>query len=143
VPNPLTSFVGRDRDVTGVRKNLAAGRLVTLTGPGGVGKTRLAAEACGSLDAIASFVALAPVTDPSEAPSTRAASTLRGLGKPRAANSARRPSRPPTSAAALSPTTKRPLWPPPRSRARSKPCYVGSAAGSSCADLGIHRVTAA
>jgi predicted ATPase/DNA-binding SARP family transcriptional activator len=66
VPNPLTSFVGRDRDVTGVRKNLAAGRLVTLTGPGGVGKTRLAAEACGSLDAIASFVELAPVTDPSE-----------------------------------------------------------------------------
>ncbi len=34
VPNPLTSFVGRDRDVTSVRKNLAAGRLVTLTGPG-------------------------------------------------------------------------------------------------------------
>ena len=66
VPNPLTSFVGRDRDVTGVRKNLAAARLVTLTGPGGVGKTRLAAEACGSLDATAWFVELAPVTDPSE-----------------------------------------------------------------------------
>jgi hypothetical protein len=66
VPNPLTNFVGRDREVSGVRKNLAAGRLVTLTGPGGVGKTRLAAEACGSLDAIAWFVELAPVTDPSE-----------------------------------------------------------------------------
>ncbi len=64
MPNLLTSFVGRDRDVTGVRKNLAAARLVTLTGPGGVGKTRLAAEACGSLDAAAWLVELAPVTDP-------------------------------------------------------------------------------
>jgi len=66
VPNPLTSFVGRDREISGVRKNMAAARLVTLTGPGGVGKTRLAAETCGSLDVAAWFVELAPVTDPSE-----------------------------------------------------------------------------
>ena len=39
-----TSFVGRDPDVVAVLKQLAAERLVTLTGPGGVGKTRLAAE---------------------------------------------------------------------------------------------------
>ena len=39
------SFIGRDQDVAGVLKQLAAERLVTLTGPGGVGKTRLAAEA--------------------------------------------------------------------------------------------------
>jgi predicted ATPase/DNA-binding SARP family transcriptional activator len=44
VRKPLTSFVGRDEDVARVRKMLAEGRLVTLTGPGGAGKTRLAIE---------------------------------------------------------------------------------------------------
>src|SRR5215813_7496687 len=44
VRRPLTSFVGRDEDVARVRKMLADGRLVTLTGPGGAGKTRLAIE---------------------------------------------------------------------------------------------------
>ena len=47
-------------------KNLRAARLVTLTGPGGVGKTRLATEASGRLDVTAWFVPLAPVTDPAE-----------------------------------------------------------------------------
>jgi DNA-binding SARP family transcriptional activator len=37
--SPLTSFVGRDEDVPRVLKNVRAARLVTLTGPGGVGKT--------------------------------------------------------------------------------------------------------
>jgi predicted ATPase/DNA-binding SARP family transcriptional activator len=69
VPSPLTSFVGRDEDIARVLKNLRAARLVTLTGPGGVGKTRLAAEAPGQLDAAAWFVPLAPVTDPAEVPS--------------------------------------------------------------------------
>lgn len=41
---PLTSFVGRDADVTRVRELLASARLVTLLGPGGAGKTRLAVE---------------------------------------------------------------------------------------------------
>jgi predicted ATPase/DNA-binding SARP family transcriptional activator len=63
---PLTSFVGRDDDVSRVLKNLRAARLVTLTGPGGVGKTRLATEASARLDAAAWFVPLAPVTDPAE-----------------------------------------------------------------------------
>ena len=44
VRKPLTSFVGRDEDVARVQKMLAEGRLVTLTGPGGAGKTRLAIE---------------------------------------------------------------------------------------------------
>src|SRR5262249_23225583 len=44
VRKPLTSFIGRDEDVTRVLKMLAEGRLVTLTGPGGAGKTRLAIE---------------------------------------------------------------------------------------------------
>jgi hypothetical protein len=43
-PSILPSFVGRDTEVAQVLKNLGLARLVTLTGPGGVGKTRLAAE---------------------------------------------------------------------------------------------------
>ncbi|HEX2849053.1 MAG TPA: adenylate/guanylate cyclase domain-containing protein [Acidimicrobiales bacterium] len=41
---PPTSFVGRDADVVELAMLAAPGRLVTLTGPGGVGKTRLAVE---------------------------------------------------------------------------------------------------
>ncbi|GJF34252.1 hypothetical protein KNE206_69520 [Kitasatospora sp. NE20-6] len=41
----LTSFVGRDTDLATVGRALAAGRLTTLTGPGGSGKTRLSLEA--------------------------------------------------------------------------------------------------
>lgn len=44
LPSPLTPLVGRERDVADVRRLLAANRLVTLVGPGGVGKTRLALE---------------------------------------------------------------------------------------------------
>jgi predicted ATPase len=52
--------------LSGVLKNLGGARLVTLTGPGGVGKTRLATEVSGRLDVPAWFVPLAPVTDPAE-----------------------------------------------------------------------------
>ncbi|HEY1666485.1 MAG TPA: LuxR C-terminal-related transcriptional regulator [Trebonia sp.] len=41
---PLTSFVGRANDMAGLTRLLEDSRLVTVTGPGGVGKTRLAAE---------------------------------------------------------------------------------------------------
>jgi non-specific serine/threonine protein kinase len=44
LPARLTSFVGRDHDLAEVRRQLAEHRLVTLTGVGGVGKTRLALE---------------------------------------------------------------------------------------------------
>ena len=64
--SPLTSFVGRDDDLSRVLKSLRAARLVTLTGPGGVGKTRLATEASGRLGAAAWFLPLAPVTDPAD-----------------------------------------------------------------------------
>ena len=43
-PVALTSFVGRARDLTETRERLRAGRLVTLTGVGGAGKSRLAVE---------------------------------------------------------------------------------------------------
>jgi predicted ATPase/DNA-binding CsgD family transcriptional regulator len=44
LPVALSSFVGRRHEVGEVRRLLATSRLVTLTGPGGVGKTRLALE---------------------------------------------------------------------------------------------------
>jgi predicted ATPase len=70
LPCPLTSFVGREREVAVLRAWLLGEgvRLVTLTGPGGIGKTRLAVEvasaAAGGFAHGASFVALAPLAEP-------------------------------------------------------------------------------
>jgi MoxR-like ATPase len=44
LPFAITSFVGRQREIREVRELLATARLVTLTGVGGAGKTRLATE---------------------------------------------------------------------------------------------------
>jgi predicted ATPase/DNA-binding SARP family transcriptional activator len=44
IPVPLTSFVGRHKELKEIAKLLSSSRLLTLTGPGGVGKTRLAIE---------------------------------------------------------------------------------------------------
>jgi predicted ATPase/DNA-binding SARP family transcriptional activator len=44
VPAPLTALIGRESEVSRVRELLARSRLVTLTGPGGSGKTRLAID---------------------------------------------------------------------------------------------------
>jgi non-specific serine/threonine protein kinase len=65
-PVPLTAIVGREREAAAVRDLLSGGaaRLVTLTGPGGVGKTRLAIEVASTLDTgfdTVAFVPLAPV----------------------------------------------------------------------------------
>ncbi len=49
LPQSLSSFVGRTREITQVKRLLAAARLLTLTGPGGCGKTRLALQAAGEL----------------------------------------------------------------------------------------------
>jgi predicted ATPase/DNA-binding CsgD family transcriptional regulator len=49
LPAEATSFVGRRRELLEVRNKLAAGRVVSLVGPGGVGKTRLALRAATNL----------------------------------------------------------------------------------------------
>ncbi len=68
LPTQLTSFVGRDREMAAAGDLLASNRLVTLTGPGGTGKTRLslqvAAVAAGSYPDGVFFVALETVTEP-------------------------------------------------------------------------------
>jgi predicted ATPase/DNA-binding CsgD family transcriptional regulator len=72
LPVALTSFVGREREVAEVEGLLADHRLLTLTGPGGSGKTRLALtvafEVVGSFENGAWFVELAPLTDPNLVP---------------------------------------------------------------------------
>ncbi|HEY1619911.1 MAG TPA: BTAD domain-containing putative transcriptional regulator [Streptosporangiaceae bacterium] len=72
LPAQLTSFVGRDGELRRVAKLLAESRLVTLTGPGGAGKTRLSVESSARLgedypDGIW-FVPLAPVHDALDVP---------------------------------------------------------------------------
>jgi len=67
VPAELTSFVGRRRELAEIKQQLGASRLVTLTGTGGVGKTRLALRAASELarafpDGVW-FVPLAPIED--------------------------------------------------------------------------------
>ncbi len=77
LPSSLTSFVGRDRELAEVADLLKVARLVTVTGVGGVGKTRLATEAAArALDGFpdgAFLVELAPVTDTGLVPATVAA----------------------------------------------------------------------
>ncbi|MBF9127952.1 winged helix-turn-helix domain-containing protein [Plantactinospora sp. S1510] len=69
---PLTSFVGRDADVARLTGLLQQSRLVTLVGPGGVGKTRLATETARANAGRAPdggwLVELAPVRRPEEVP---------------------------------------------------------------------------
>ena len=49
LPEPLTSFLGRESELAAIARHLDEHRLVTLTGPGGTGKTRLSIEAARSL----------------------------------------------------------------------------------------------
>ncbi|MCW2663865.1 MAG: putative ATPase [Mycobacterium sp.] len=82
LPSQLTSFIGRCLQLAEVRKLLAQDRLVTLTGAGGVGKTRLAVQVASQLageyaDGVW-YVDLAPITDPDLVPVVVA----RALGLP-------------------------------------------------------------
>ncbi|MFI1434360.1 ATP-binding protein [Streptomyces lydicus] len=72
VPADLTSFVGRRKDVSEVRQLFATARLVTLTGIGGVGKTRLALRVAAAMrrafpDGVC-LVELASLKDPALLP---------------------------------------------------------------------------
>ncbi len=69
-PTSLTSFVGREREIAGLRERLQQPgvRLVTVTGTGGVGKTSLAVHVAAEMAAAfangTAFVSLVPVHDP-------------------------------------------------------------------------------
>src|SRR5256714_5371247 len=72
LPLQLTSFVGREDQIAEIQELLGQARLLTLTGPGGTGKTRLAlqvaAETVREYTDGAFFVDLSPVTDPGLVP---------------------------------------------------------------------------
>jgi len=74
LPVHLTSFIGRENEIDEVKQELEEHRLVTLTGSGGTGKTRLslqvAAELIEKFDHGIWFVELAPITDPELVPQT-------------------------------------------------------------------------
>jgi predicted ATPase/class 3 adenylate cyclase len=74
LPTQLTTFIGRENEIAEVKQELGAHRLVTLTGSGGTGKTRLslqvAADLLDKFDQGVWFVELAPLTDPDLIPQT-------------------------------------------------------------------------
>ncbi|HET6741055.1 MAG TPA: LuxR C-terminal-related transcriptional regulator, partial [Kribbella sp.] len=78
LPVGRTAFVGRAGEAAGLREALGRSRLVTLLGPGGMGKTRLAALVAGELGATGAFVDLVPVR---QGLVTRAVATALGLSE--------------------------------------------------------------
>jgi predicted ATPase/DNA-binding SARP family transcriptional activator len=85
IPIPLTSFIGREAEIKEVAALLSKSRLVTLTGSGGVGKTRLAIQVVAEvLDLFPNgvwFLDLAPLSDRALVPNTLA--SLLGLRESR------------------------------------------------------------
>jgi predicted ATPase/class 3 adenylate cyclase len=85
LPPQLTSFVGREEEIAEVERLLDRSRLLTLTGPGGSGKSRLALRVAGELltrfEDGSFFIDLSPVTDPDLVP----AAVAKALGVPEAA----------------------------------------------------------
>lgn len=82
LPPQLTNFVGRGAEIEAVRKLFSDNRLVTLTGAGGVGKTRLAVQVAARLDNEFGdgvwYVDLASIADPDVMP----VAVTRALGLP-------------------------------------------------------------
>lgn len=72
LPRQLTTFIGREREIAEAKRLLAETHLLTITGPGGGGKTRLSLEIAASL--LAEYpdgvwlVEFAPLADPARAP---------------------------------------------------------------------------
>ncbi|HEY1712476.1 MAG TPA: NB-ARC domain-containing protein [Solirubrobacteraceae bacterium] len=84
LPSPATELIGRDDELSVLLDLIATAHLVTLSGPGGVGKTRLALElarrAAEDFDAVW-WVALEPILDPNEV----MGAVARGMGLPEVA----------------------------------------------------------
>src|ERR1700722_15995684 len=84
LPRPLTELIGRDTELAEISNLVRAGRLVTLAGAGGIGKTRLALAVAGQL--LSQFpdgvwlAEFSPLTDPSLLPATLAAAIGLELG---------------------------------------------------------------
>lgn len=72
VPEPLTEIVGREQDLQEIEAHVLSSRLVTLLGPGGIGKTRLSIELARNLGSEFSggawFVDFTPLEDPDLVP---------------------------------------------------------------------------
>src|SRR5512141_1434365 len=87
LPIPLTSFIGREKEIESIQKRLSRHRLVTLIGVGGIGKTRLSQQAASQL--LSNYpngvwlVELASLNNPALIPQSVAAM----FGMPQAANS--------------------------------------------------------
>src|SRR6185437_2501174 len=76
LPEPLTSFIGRERQLAEIKRLLPKTRLLTIVGVGGIGKTRLALQLAAEVseayrDGVC-FVELAPLADPSLVPNAAA-----------------------------------------------------------------------
>ena len=74
LPVQLTTFIGREKEVEQIKKGLGKSRLVTLTGSGGTGKTRLLLQVASELldhfkDGVW-FIELAPIIDPDLVPNS-------------------------------------------------------------------------
>ncbi|GIJ50403.1 SARP family transcriptional regulator [Virgisporangium aliadipatigenens] len=80
LPAPLTSFIGRDDELARIAARLRTGRLITVLGPGGAGKTRLAVEAARrhqrDFHDGAWLIDLASITEPAKI----GAAVLAGIG---------------------------------------------------------------
>nr|WP_228499619.1 LuxR C-terminal-related transcriptional regulator [Nocardioides agariphilus] len=89
LPSPLTSFVGRDSEALALAQAVAGHRLVTVVGPGGIGKTRLALRVAHELrerfeDGVA-FVDLVTVTESAAVPAAVASALRLGESQDRTA----------------------------------------------------------
>ena len=74
LPAEVTSLVGRGPEIAAVSERLRGGRVVTLTGPGGCGKTRLALRVAAlaepDFEDGVRLAELAPLTDPALVPAS-------------------------------------------------------------------------
>jgi predicted ATPase/class 3 adenylate cyclase/DNA-binding XRE family transcriptional regulator len=74
LPIQLTNFIGREKEIMAVKQKLDKHRLVTLTGSGGTGKTRLSLQVAAEMHDLFPngiwFIELAPITDPDLIPQT-------------------------------------------------------------------------